>query len=51
MRQLHEAFPYYGWASNKGYGAKAHSKGLAQHGVSPHHRKSYAPIRKILGQE
>ena len=51
MRQLHEAFPQYGWASNKGYGAKAHSEGLAQHGVSPHHRKSYAPIRKILGQE
>ena len=49
MRKLHDEFPHYGWASNKGYGAKAHSQGLASHGVTPHHRKSYAPIRKILG--
>ena len=51
MRQLDAAFPVYGWASNKGYGAKAHQIGLAEHGVSPHHRKSYAPIRKILSPE
>jgi ribonuclease HII len=51
MRQLDADFPVYGWASNKGYGAKAHQIGLAEHGVSPHHRKSYAPIRKILSPE
>lgn len=51
MRALDLQFPHYGWASNKGYGAKAHQQGLATHGVTPHHRKSYAPIRKILGAE
>ena len=51
MRALDAEFPHYGWASNKGYGAKAHQQGLAAHGVTPHHRKSYAPIRKILGAE
>jgi len=51
MRALDAEFPHYGWASNKGYGAIAHQQGLATHGVTPHHRKSYAPIRKILGAE
>ncbi len=48
MEQLHAEHPHYGWASNAGYGAKAHQDGLATHGVTPHHRKSFAPIRKIL---
>ena len=51
MAALDAAFPGYGWASNKGYGAKAHKEGLEKLGVTPHHRKSYAPIAKILKAE
>ena len=48
MTTLDAAYPGYGWASNKGYGAPAHKEGLMRLGVTPHHRRSYAPIRKIL---
>lgn len=51
MAALDAAFPGYGWASNKGYGAKAHRDGLEKLGVTPHHRRSYAPIAKILQGE
>ena len=49
MRQLDGDYPCYCWAKNKGYGAKAHQDGLASDGVSPHHRRSFAPIAKLLG--
>ena len=48
MAELHDAFPYYGWDSNQGYGTKAHQAGLDSHGISPHHRTSFAPIKKRL---
>ena len=41
MREAHEAEPHYAWASNKGYGAKVHYEGIAEHGLSEHHRKSW----------
>ena len=41
MRAAHEAEPYYAWNSNKGYGAKAHYEGIAEHGLSRLHRKSW----------
>ena len=48
MQELHEIFPHYGWNSNAGYGTAHHQKALAEHGVTHHHRKSFAPIRKLL---
>lgn len=48
MADLARAFPAYGWASNKGYGVAAHAAALARHGVTPHHRRSFAPVRKLL---
>lgn len=48
MAALDTEYPGYGWASNKGYGAAAHKEGLMRLGVTPHHRRSYAPIKKIL---
>lgn len=41
MQELHQEFPQYEWASNKGYGAPAHRAALRQHGASPHHRRSW----------
>lgn len=48
MEALAEDFPGYGWERNKGYGTKEHRDGLAAHGVTPHHRRTYAPVREIL---
>ena len=48
MQELAEEFPYYGWESNAGYGTASHQKGLREYGVTPHHRKSFAPIRALL---
>lgn len=50
MRELALEHPHYGWEKNKGYGAPAHRAGLDAHGVTPHHRKSFAPIRELLAQ-
>jgi ribonuclease HII len=40
--------PGYGWETNMGYGTKAHQQGLASLGVTPHHRRSFAPVRRAL---
>ena len=48
MRELAREFPFYAWEKNKGYGAPAHRAGLDAHGVTPHHRKSFAPIHNML---
>lgn len=50
MGKLAEQFPHYGWEKNAGYGAPMHQQGLAAHGVTPHHRRSFAPIAKLIGQ-
>jgi ribonuclease HII len=42
MMQLHEEFPAYLWAENKGYSAPAHIAALAEHGPSVHHRRSWS---------
>lgn len=48
MRELAVEHPFYAWEKNKGYGAPAHREGLEVHGVTPHHRKSFAPIHNML---
>lgn len=48
MKELHTAHPEYGFDSHKGYGAKKHMDALETFGVTEHHRKSYAPIAKLL---
>lgn len=48
MKELHVLHPEYGFDSHKGYGAKQHMDALAEHGITEHHRKSYAPIARLL---
>ena len=48
MRALHELHPGYNWRSNKGYGTADHYSGLKSHGVTEHHRRSFAPIHNLL---
>jgi len=49
MADLAEDYPHYGWERNAGYGTKAHQLGLVEFGVCKHHRRSFKPIRNILG--
>jgi ribonuclease HII len=37
-------YPQYGLASNKGYSTPQHLRALREHGPSPMHRQSYAPV-------
>ena len=48
MAALAKDYPAYGWESNQGYGTKAHQQALASHGITPHHRRSFAPIKKLM---
>lgn len=41
MVQIHNEFPNYNWAINKGYPTKDHRATIAQHGVTPYHRMSF----------
>lgn len=41
MQNLHEQFPVYDWTNNKGYPTRAHRKAIKEHGITPHHRKSF----------
>jgi ribonuclease HII len=43
-----ESYPHYGWHSNKGYGAPDHLRALREHGPSPLHRRSFAPVAQIV---
>jgi ribonuclease HII len=49
MRRLAEQFPGYGWETNVGYGTRDHRAGMAKLGITPHHRRSFAPVRLHLG--
>ena len=48
MLELDRQFPAYGFARHKGYPTAAHLAALKQHGVADIHRRSYAPVRKLL---
>ena len=45
MRALDARYPQYLFASNKGYGSKAHREALHEHGPCPAHRFSFAPLK------
>ena len=45
---LHATYPQYGFDQHKGYPTALHMARLREHGVSPVHRRSYAPVRKLL---
>ncbi|WP_114964882.1 ribonuclease HII [Alkalilacustris brevis] len=51
MAELAERFPGYGWEKNAGYPTKVHLEALHRLGVTPYHRRSFAPIRNILCEE
>lgn len=50
MADLGRIFPGYGWERNAGYGTREHLTAVKNLGITPHHRRSFAPINKILCQ-
>lgn len=51
MCQLDEEYPDYGFAKHKGYGSAAHRQALEAQGVSAVHRRTFAPIARLLARE
>ncbi|MCK6391525.1 MAG: ribonuclease HII [Azonexus sp.] len=48
MLALHDQYPLYGFDRHMGYPTAAHLAALVAHGVSPVHRRSFGPVRKLL---
>ena len=46
--QMHAQYPDYGFDQHKGYPTPLHLERLRAHGVTPEHRRSYAPVRELL---
>lgn len=47
MRDYAQAHPHYGWERNAGYGTPEHLAALKQHGATPLHRMSFAPVAQL----
>jgi len=50
MIECHHLYPQYGFNAHKGYMTATHLAALLEHGPCPIHRRTYAPIRKIIGE-
>ena len=48
MRGYAVQHPHFGWDRNMGYGTAEHMAALEQHGPSPLHRRSFAPVARAL---
>jgi ribonuclease HII len=51
MKTLAADFPHYSWETNAGYGTAKHLKAIQIHGVTPHHRRSFAPVSEFLNKQ
>ncbi|WP_210363801.1 ribonuclease HII [Bacillus sp. REN3] len=49
MKAIAKEFPHYGFEANMGYGTAFHLEAIKEHGVTPCHRKSFAPVKECLG--
>lgn len=48
MENLHLDHPHYGWNTNVGYPSPAHKTAILKHGITIHHRRSFAPVRDYI---
>jgi len=51
MLELHRLYPDYGFDRHKGYPTRAHIEALRRCGVSPVHRRSFAPVRALCSDK
>jgi ribonuclease HII len=47
MHALAVRYPGYRWEKNVGYSTAAHFAGIAEHGITPHHRRSFLPVSQL----
>lgn len=47
--ELDQEYPQYGFASHKGYPTAAHLEAINKYGLLPEYRKSFGPVKKLLG--
>ena len=47
MHSLAPRYPNYRWDTNVGYATAAHLEGLGAAGLTPHHRRSFVPVRQL----
>ncbi len=50
MVALADQHPGYGWERNAGYGTPEHCSAMLRLGVTPHHRRSFAPVAAVLAR-
>ena len=50
LLELHASYPQYGFDRHKGYPTAEHMAALVAHGACPEHRRSFAPVRRVLKQ-
>jgi ribonuclease HII len=48
--EMHTRYPQYAFDQHKGYPTALHLARLREHGVTPEHRRSYAPVRELLNE-
>jgi len=48
MKKLSYKYPEFFWSKNSGYGTKLHIDKIKLFGITPHHRKSFKPITKMI---
>ncbi len=51
MEELDKEYPQFGFAKHKGYPTKAHFEAIEEHGVIDQHRRSFGPVKRVLGLE
>jgi ribonuclease HII len=47
MRALATRYPAYRWEENVGYSTAWHLRTIGEHGITPHHRRSFLPVRQL----
>jgi ribonuclease HII len=50
LLEMHARYPQYGFDQHKGYPTALHLARLREHGVTPEHLRSYAPVRELLNE-
>jgi ribonuclease HII len=50
LLEMHARYPQYAFDQHKGYPTALHLTRLREHGVTPEHRRSYAPVRELLNE-
>lgn len=48
MHEYAQHYPHYGFETNSGYPTKQHRDALQEHGITSIHRRSFAPVKKLL---